>query len=211
MERDRKNAFPGHVNGNAGRKDGVLGGLRLLLLISAWVVILAGCTATNFPLGTLESPSMSASPVSPAESVVPSKFVLSDLRNTEVFAQGALVHIFEGSVNSRGVASGYHYAGIPSARGSVVPGTVSTPDANGVYEARVKVDGVTKTGNDGFSTFYPSVWTPQEVVDAIVEAYEDRKFITGDTWLGKSRNVSILMYLDEENRIISAFPEYEGR
>ena len=223
MERDRKDALQGHDKRKAGRNDGALRGLPFLLIISAWMVSLAGCTAVDFTPGTVEStvmaaspvsaasPMIAASPVSSAEAAVPTGFVLSDLKNTEIFAQGALEHIFEGSVNARGVASGYHYAGIPSARGSVVSGTVSTPDANGVYEARVKVDGVKKTGNEGFSSFYPSAWTPQEVVDAIGEAYENREFVTGDTWRGKSRNVSILMYLDEENRIISAFPEYEGR
>jgi hypothetical protein len=49
------------------------------------------------------------------------------------------------------------------------------------------------------------------VVDANVEAYGNKEFVTGDTWRGKGRKVSILMYVDEENHIISAFPEYEGR
>jgi hypothetical protein len=145
-----------------------------------------------------------------AETAAAPDFALSDLKNTDAFTEGALEHIFEG-VNPLGVASGYHYEGVPSAGGSVVPGTATTPDANGVYEARITVGGVKKTGNGGYSSFFPSAWTPQDVVDAIEEAYESREFVTGDTWRGKGRKVSILMYIDEENHIISAFPEYEGR
>lgn len=181
-----------------------------LLILLLLFIGLAGCSAVNYPADIIDSAGATESSDISAVSVPPVT-KLSDLQNTENFAEGALEHIFEGTVNARGVASGYHYEGVLSARGSVVSGTETKTDAQGVYEARITVDGVKKSGNNGYSTFFPSAWTPQEVVDAILEAYENRGFVTGNTWRGESRNVSILMYLDEENRIISAFPEYGGK
>ncbi len=71
------------------------------------------------------------------------------------------------------------------------------------------IDGVKKTGNGGFSSFYPAGWSPQDVVDAIAEAYENRIFVTGNTWRGTGKSTPISMYLDGNDRIISAFPELE--
>ena len=68
---------------------------------------------------------------------------------------------------------------------------------------------VAKTSNGGKSSFFPDEWTAQEVVDAINEAYEDRNFITGNTYEGfSSEGTLISMYLDQNDQIISAFPIY---
>ena len=51
--------------------------------------------------------------------------------------------------------------------------------------------------------------SPQEVVDAINEAYEARVFDTNsrNIYEGISKNgMKITMYLDSEKKIISAFP-----
>ncbi|WP_308605024.1 EndoU domain-containing protein [uncultured Fibrobacter sp.] len=92
------------------------------------------------------------------------KETLSNLGNTENFTQGAIKHIFEGEINRKGEATGYHYEGVENTAGAVVPGTRTTPDANGVYRGKVEVNGVSK---NGFSTFFPREMSPQQVVNAI--------------------------------------------
>ena len=51
---------------------------------------------------------------------------------------------------------------------------------------------------------------PQEVVDAINEAYDNRVFVEGtsNTYRGSAENgLEIEMYLNENGKIISAFPK----
>ena len=51
---------------------------------------------------------------------------------------------------------------------------------------------------------------PQEVIDAINEAYDNRVFIEGtrNTYIGYAKNgLEIEMYIDAKGKIISAFPK----
>lgn len=132
---------------------------------------------------------------------------VDDLENTEHFRPGALEHILEGEINRKGDAVGFHYEGLESAKGTVIESTRTAPDKYGVYEAEVEVEGVKKSGNRGISSFFPLHWTAQEVVDGINEAYESKEFIRGNTYEGISHEgVIIHMYLDQKDKIISAFP-----
>lgn len=132
---------------------------------------------------------------------------IDQLENVDNFREGALTHIFEGELNRKGHAVGYHYEGLPDTPGSVIEGTRTDPDSNGVYEAEVEVSGVKKSGNQGISSFFPLHWTSQEVVDAINEAYETKELLTGNTYEGISEEgITIHMYLDDNEKIISAFP-----
>lgn len=134
---------------------------------------------------------------------------IADLENIDYFRSGALEHILEGELNGRGQAVGFHYDGLPTKKGKVITGTETEPNEYGVYEAQVEVEGVEKTSNNGKSSFFPDEWTAQEVVDAINEAYEDRNFITGNTYEGfTSEGILISMYIDQNEQIISAFPIY---
>ena len=94
--------------------------------------------------------------------------------------------------------------------GNIIEGTKgpALSDA-GIYEAKVEVNGIPKKANGGYSTFFPDHMSPQEVVDAINEAYETRVFDANarNTYEGISKNgIKITMYLDSEQKIISAFP-----
>src|SRR5699024_4265068 len=136
---------------------------------------------------------------------------ISDLFDTKYFKDGALEHIFEGEVNQRNQAVGFHYDGFPTKKGNIVQGTETKPNASGVYEAEIEVNGVSKTSNGGKSTFFPKEWNAQQVVDAINEAYEAKTWINGNTYAGlTSEGMEISMYLDQKEKIISAFPVYEG-
>jgi WXG100 family type VII secretion target len=135
---------------------------------------------------------------------------INGLKNTDNFRPGAIDHVFKGDLKGTN-AGGYHYEGVPNTGGSTVPGTETPPNEYGVYQAQVTVNGVPKTANGGYSTFFPKSMSPQEVVDSINEAYNSRSFVpgTGNTYAGQtSSGMTILMYLDSAGRIISAFPEY---
>jgi len=119
-----------------------------------------------------------------------------------------LKHIFEGDVNARGRAVGYHYQGLPDTPGDIVPGTATSPNAYGVYQAQVTVNGIPKTANGGYSTFFPLEMSPQAVVDSINEAYNSATLVSGNTYIGPtSAGFNVLMYLTQGGKIISAFPD----
>ena len=137
------------------------------------------------------------------------KSTLNSLKNTENFTDSAIEHIFEGQVNARGKAVGYHYEGIEGTFGNVIPGTESSTNNFGIYKAKVEVNGIPKTANGGFSSFYSKSMSPQEVIGSINEAYRNRVYIRGNTYSGlTSSGMEIEMFLDKNGKIISAYPVY---
>lgn len=171
--------------------------IKLLLFISVIALAIAGCGARA-----------ASTPSSASKSQEEKSYTKSDikkLKNTDNFTASALEHIFNGSVNSSGNASGYHYDMITDSDGRII-GNKSKPDTNGVYTAKVEVKGKAKSGNNGYSTFYPDKLSPQEVVDLINEAYKEREPVTGNTYSGEAGGIIINMYLDDNKKIISAFP-----
>lgn len=135
---------------------------------------------------------------------------IDELTSTENFSKNALIHIFEGEINRKGEAVGYHYEGIPNSQGEVIEGTETELNEFGIYEAEVQVKGIKKKSNRGRSTFFPKNWSAQHVVDKINEAYETKDFIHGNTYEGMtSEGIIIRMYLNHDDKIISAFPLYE--
>jgi len=137
------------------------------------------------------------------------KSTFNSLKNTENFTDSAIEHIFEGQVNARGKAVGYHYKGIEGTSGNVIPETESSTNNFGIYKAKVEVNGIPKTANGGFSSFYPKSMSPQEVIGSINEAYRNRVYIRGNTYSGlTSSGMEIEMFLDKNGKIISAYPVY---
>nr|WP_245341819.1 EndoU domain-containing protein [Enterococcus rivorum] len=135
---------------------------------------------------------------------------LKKLKNTDVFTDKSLKHVFEGELTKRG-ASGYHVDTIDGSIGKIIDGTKTAPNKYGVYEAKVEVDGVLKGGNGGKSTFFPDDWSSQKVVDSINEAYKNRKFEVGsfNTYTGVTKEgFTISMFIGKDGKIISAFPKY---
>ncbi len=133
------------------------------------------------------------------------------LKNTERFAKNTLEHIFDGTINGKGKATGYHYTKVSDSKGKIIDGTRSETDENGVFTGKVEVSGVKK---NGFSSFYPESWTPQQVVDAINTAYDDalsdKSNPHGSIWIGYCGDLEIDMYLNSDKKITTAFPVYEG-
>ena len=131
---------------------------------------------------------------------------VSRLKDTQNFRSGSLNHILEGELNARGKAVGFHYEGMPTQKGTIIPGTESLPNAKGVYTAQVEVDSVVKNAQ---SSFFPKEYTPQQIVDSINEAYTTRTYIRGNRYSGTtSGGIEVEMFLDVNNEIISAYPIY---
>ena len=83
-------------------------------------------------------------------------------------------------------------------------------DENGVFTGNVEVDGIKK---NGFSSFYPESWTPQQVVDAINTAYDEAVANPDNPknslWIGHYGDIEIDMYLDSNQKITTAYPIYQ--
>ncbi|EMU55294.1 MULTISPECIES: EndoU domain-containing protein [Clostridium] len=134
---------------------------------------------------------------------------IDDLKNTENFKDSALKYILEGEINKRGKAVGFHYEGFPTTKGNIIEGTKSLPDELGVYTGRVEVSGIPKTSNGGQSTFFPESWTAQDIVDAINQAYVNKTFVRGNTYIGTlPSGMKIEMFIDQYGNIISAYPKF---
>ena len=137
------------------------------------------------------------------------KSCLKELVSTEHFTDKAIEHIFDGNV-TRGKAGGYHYECIEDSAGKVITGTEQGVNELGVYKAKVQIDGIDKSANNGYSTFFPKDMSPQEVVDTVNEAYENKVFVEGtrNTYIGSANNgLEVEMYINKNEQIISAFPK----
>ena len=62
----------------------------------------------------------------------------------------------------------------------------------------------------GISTFFPAHWSPQQVVNAINHAYENRQLIGGNLYSGNSDGIKIVMRINENGKIATAFPSKEN-
>ena len=132
------------------------------------------------------------------------KSSLIELKNTDNFMDSTIEHIFEGNVR-RGKAGGYHYECIKDTAGNIVNGTEVLINDLGVYKAQVEVNGIPKSGNGGYSTFFPKEKSPQDVIDSINEAYNNKVFVVGskNSYIGISNNgLEIEMYINNNGKII---------
>ncbi len=87
------------------------------------------------------------------------------LKNTGNFAKKTLEHIFDGTINGKGKATGYHYTMVTDSKGKVIDGTRSKVDENGVFTGKVEIDGVKK---NGFSSFFPDRRGKEERVQLLL-------------------------------------------
>ncbi|MGR3206665.1 T7SS effector LXG polymorphic toxin [Bacillus glycinifermentans] len=129
------------------------------------------------------------------------------LKNTENFKKGtssnALNHIFDGEI-VKGNAVGFHYEGLPNSKGKII-GHVDPPNKQGVYRAKIEVDGVPKQAK---STFFPKDWTPQQIIDEINEAFNNKVVFKNNRYRGTTEsgiNIEIIM---KKGKIVSAYPVY---
>jgi Bacterial EndoU nuclease len=120
-------------------------------------------------------------------------------------------HIYHGEVKwnwreKKKKAVGYHHESMMG--GKLVPGTETKPDKNGIYKAKVEVEGERKLAK---SSFFPKDWNRVQVLEAINEAYDSKRQIDDNKFLGKtSSGIHIEMYLNKDGSIATAYPIYKG-
>ncbi|MGG4202885.1 EndoU domain-containing protein [Paenibacillus jamilae] len=133
---------------------------------------------------------------------------LESLQNTENFKQGTkengLNHIFDGEILKNGNANGFHYEGMPSSNGKIV-GNIDPPNEFGVYQANIEINGVLKGPK---STFFPKEWTPQQVIDSVNEAFNNKVIIKNNKYIGKTSTGMEIEFILRNDKIISAYPVY---
>ncbi len=183
----------------------------LYILIGIWL----GFTLYQTPFRRPAEPPFQPVPGQPdtpaaAEEVLYTDADIRALEHTELFYDSTIVHIFYGEINQKGNGSGYHYDRVADTPGKIVEGTRSEEDRYGVYTAMVEVDGVPKTGNKGYSSFFPDDMSPQEVIDAVNQAYENMEKLSGDLYAGIcDAGFEIDIVTGDDGRIVTAYPVKE--
>ncbi|MEG7378789.1 T7SS effector LXG polymorphic toxin [Bacillus subtilis] len=128
----------------------------------------------------------------------------SNNKDTGKYNTGTIKHIYHGEINRRGKAVGYHHESMMG--GKIIPGSEKTPDKNGVYEANVEINGKRKIAK---SSFFPKEWNRVDVLKAIDEAYQNKKKIGANKFIGEnSTGIKIEMFLNKDGSITTAYPLY---
>ena len=153
----------------------------------------------------------------------PLKYLKGDLEaleHTELFESNLIKHIFNGEVKTASAgkgktrleATGYHTEVIRNAEGRIIPGTKSELNEKGVYQGRVTVNGIRKRIMGGMSTFFPEHWSPQHIVNAINEAYANKRLKTNTLNMyegSSSEGVRIRMRVNANGKIVNVYPLME--
>lgn len=129
----------------------------------------------------------------------------------EYISDDLIEHVFDGQTNHRGRATGYHSELLNDSRGSIKEVT-DGPDGNGVYRARIEVDGKEKD-----STFFPNSWDAETTIAKIEEAYLNKRHILTSGDNDKYRGITdegiiIDMWISRnDGKLQTAFPIREDR
>ncbi|NTU23898.1 DUF4280 domain-containing protein [Brevibacillus sp. HB1.2] len=139
------------------------------------------------------------------------------VREPYEFLDNTAEHIFKGEVKNT-KASGWHYADEVLPPGNEIIEIVREADKYGTSIARVKINGVEKTE---YSSFFSNKYTPDEVVDKIMEAHMNKSRQLDslgrptNRYRGQAENgMTIEMYLAGDGTnikdIITAYPLHES-
>lgn len=69
---------------------------------------------------------------------------------------------------------------MPNSNGKIV-GNIDPPNEFGVYRANIEINGVPKKPK---STLFPREWTPQQVIDAVNEAFYNKEVVKNNVYRG---------------------------
>jgi hypothetical protein len=199
------------------------------LLLAAGLVLTVGCgpVAESPTRGSASSPASSAAPAPPAPSAPADSLVSAGAAAATSGSVGTVgwsatsprvnqTHIFQGGVNRRGKAIGFHSRpGGHDPEHAHVVRVLRSPNDLGVYEALVAIDDG-EAGMGGVrkrSTFYPDRLEPAAVVAAILNAYAHREAgdagDRGERFRGPSGlGFTIEGYLLDDGSINTAYPIY---
>jgi hypothetical protein len=135
----------------------------------------------------------------------------------EIFAENALSILFNGAlvpvsktqpnqVQNRKVI-GYRLEAVKAENVRVA---VRQPeDGRGIYKATAYFDGVRRRAKNKDSSFFPRVWTKDEVTGAIFEAYQNKVVleVSQNEYVGKaSDGMNVVLWLDRNGKVFDAMP-----
>jgi hypothetical protein len=120
-----------------------------------------------------------------------------------------LTHLFEGQINKRGKPVGFHArpGGVDPAGARLVR-VVDGPNRLGVYVAKVEIRASAGRWPGKTSTFYPEDMSEDEVVAAILAAFE--RSGGGEKWRGDSGKGFTIEGYYQNGRINTAYPIFRG-
>ncbi len=141
------------------------------------------------------------------------------MQSETIFSEKALDTIFKGELVPQFKKGGelhhvrvrgfrYEDAEVMSAEGvDVIERTRIPPDGKGVYKAGIVLKGVHRSASA--NSFFPRSMTREEILQAIVEAYESRVLVEANQKLykGSGGGLKIMMFLDDAGRVIDALPK----
>ena len=122
-----------------------------------------------------------------------------------------LEHVFEGQINRRGKPIGFHSRpGGADPDGARVARVVEKPNGLGVYIAEVEIRNGSGRWLRKTSTFFPDDMSRDEVVAAILNAWEERRDLGDDKFQGPSgKGFTIEGYTLDDGGINTAHPIYK--
>ena len=122
-----------------------------------------------------------------------------------------LEHVFEGQVNRRGKPVGFHSRpGGKNPRAARLVRPISGPNSTGVYIAEVEIRSGSGRWLRKTSTFYPDRLGREEVVTAILHAWNDRRDLGDGKFQGDSgEGFTIEGYTLDGGGINTAYPIYK--
>jgi Bacterial EndoU nuclease len=123
-------------------------------------------------------------------------------------------HIFKGEINRQGKAVGCHHINaINKYKTAQLVEKTRKNGPNGLFKAKVKVKNeegqwIAKVSNQGYSTFFPEDWSEEKTIEAIKEAYKNKRNVNGELWEGKTNDgIIIQFYAKRDGTIASAYPK----
>jgi len=123
-------------------------------------------------------------------------------------------HIFEGEINRRGLAVGYHHrANGRDAASARLEKMISNPNAQGIYVGKIQIRNSSNgqwVSKSAPSSFFPDRWSRSQVVSEIRGAFANAPNPLAEPWQGTSPSgVRIYGYYNRNSSTINtAYPIY---
>jgi hypothetical protein len=122
-----------------------------------------------------------------------------------------LTHIFEGEINRQGRPVGFHSRpGGRNPSGARLVRVVDRPNAQGVYTAEVEIRTQDGRWLRKRSTLYPDRMSREEVVAAVLNAYQRRTTGRSEKFRGPSGAGFTIEGYHQNGRINTAYPIFGG-
>ncbi|MEI6332302.1 MAG: EndoU domain-containing protein [Pseudanabaena sp.] len=123
-------------------------------------------------------------------------------------------HIFEGEINRRGLAVGYHHrANGKDSASARLEKIISNPNAQGLYVGKVQIRNSSNgqwLSKSAPSSFFPDRWSRNQVLSEIRGAFANAPNPSAEPWQGTSPSgIRISGYYNRStNTINTAYPIY---